>query len=171
MKQVIQNPLDRPGTRVVVSERWHRTSLAVQVADTDYGGCVYHGRYFALYNQARDVFLDTLGVSYFSLMKRGMNLSVAETHARYLKPVSYGEDAWVLTKISWLRSRSLGVIQKMVTMAPDKKSDILKNQVEMNLVCINTDSGAVPLPDDFINAVRLYYGANGLKTVSPPEPT
>ncbi|HCY83812.1 MAG TPA: hypothetical protein DHV36_01625 [Desulfobacteraceae bacterium] len=165
MMQVIEKPLDLPGTRTVVLDRWHRCPVTVQVADTDYGGGVYHGTYFALYNQARDVFMEDLGVSYFSLMNQGMNLSVAELHTRYLKPVRYGENIQVLTRISWLRSRSMGVVQKMVSVLPDTEEEILKNQVEMNLVCTDTKIGAVPLPEKLVKAIQTYYGSDGIKTV------
>lgn len=165
MMKVIEKPLDLPGTRTIVSDLWHRSPVAIQVADTDYGGGVYHGKYFALYNQARDVFMEDLGVSYFSLMNKGMNLSVAELHTRYLKPVSYGELIEVLTRISWLRSRSMGVVQQMVSVDPDTGEEILKNQVEMNLVCTGTKIGAVPLPDELLHAFEQYYGKDGIKVV------
>ena len=48
MKQVIPDPLDLPGTQAIETEKWHHAQVVPQVADTDYGGGIYHGKYFAL---------------------------------------------------------------------------------------------------------------------------
>lgn len=167
MKQVIDEPLDRPGTRAVTANRWHRCRIVVQVSDTDYGGGVYHGQYFALYNQARDRFMEDLGVPYLSLMKQGLNLSVAELHTRFLTSVRYGEDIRVLTRISWLRFRSLGMTQKMVSLDPDTREETLSNQVEMNLVCTSAATGTAPLPGRLTHAVQRYYGKGGIQPAGP----
>ncbi len=162
MKQVIPDPLYLPGTQAIETEKWHQTQVVPQVADTDYGGGVYHGKYFALYNQARDTFMADLGVSYRSLMNLGMNLSVAELHTRFFKPVFYGEDIRVHTRISWMRTRSLGVIQKMMAIDPaagnpEAGEPILKNEVDLNLVCTNDKAAAVPLPDQLTRAILDFY--------------
>lgn len=148
MKQVIDAP---------AIKKWHKTRILPQISDTDYGGGIYHGKYFALYNQARDLFLEDLGIPYLSLMNQGLNLSVAELHTRFHKPVFYGDMIMVHTRISWVRNQSFGVIQKMICIYPDDKSHILKNQVELNLVCTHGETGAVPLPKRFKDAVQAYY--------------
>lgn len=173
MKQVITDPPDlptgsaagsssgvqagMPGTQTMNTEKWHRTEVVPQVSDTDYGGGIYHGKYFALYNQARDRFLADLGVSYLSLMNQGLNLSVAELHTRFFKPVFYGEEIHVLTRVSWLRTRSLGVIQKMIATDHETGETALKNQVELNLVCTNDKAEAVPFPKRLAEAIRGHY--------------
>ncbi len=157
MKQVIPDPLDLPGTQAIETEKWHRTQVVPQVADTDYGGGVYHGKYFALYNQARDTFLTDLGIPYFSLMNLGLNLSVAELHTRFFKPVFYGEDIRVHTQVLWMRTRSMGIAQKMLAIDPEARESILKNEVELNLVCTNSKAEAVSLPQNLTGAIRTYY--------------
>jgi len=157
MKQVIDAPPELPGTQIINTKKMHKTRIIPQVSDTDYGGGIYHGKYFALYNQARDLFLETLGVPYITLMNHGLNLSVAELHTRFAKPVFYGDFIMVHTRISWIRTRSFGVVQKMICIDRENRKEILKNQVEMNLVCTNDASEAVCLPKGLTDAVHAYY--------------
>lgn len=131
--------------------------MVPQVADTDYGGGIYHGKYFALYNQARDTFLEDLGVSYLSLMQQEMNLSVAELRCIYKKPVFYGDRIEVRTRVSWIGRKSLGVIQEMMGTPPGKDDIRLRNRAELNLVC-TSNGRAVPLPRELVEAIYGYYG-------------
>ncbi|MDD9305019.1 MAG: acyl-CoA thioesterase [Desulfobacter sp.] len=156
MKQRIQAFGDRSGTLTIDRIKWHKTRVIVQVSDTDYGGGVYHGKYFALYNQARDQFMADLGFPYLSLMTQDMNLSVAELHTRFLKPLMYGETPVIHTRVSWLRTKSLGIVQQMFTM--ESCAPLLKNQVEMNLVCTNARSEPVALPNKLKSIFMNYYG-------------
>ena len=158
MKQVIPGLGDIPKTQVMKNQKWHQTPIVPQVADTDYGGGIYHGKYFALYNQARDLFLTDIGVSYLSLMDQGLNLSVAELHTRFLKPIRYGEIIHVNTKISWYRTKSMGIIQQMICPAPEDGIDRPRNEVELNLVCTNNKGIATPLPHVLVQAIKSYYG-------------
>ncbi len=139
-------------------KKWHRVRVVPQVADTDYGGGIYHGKYFALYNQARDIFLDDIGVSYFSLMKQGINLSIAELHSTYLKPVFYGDTIMVDTRVAWMRNKSFGVIQKMIHIDPTDQIELLKNEVELNLVCTNNKGESVRIPQKLKAAIEKYCG-------------
>ncbi len=157
MKQVIPGEGDAPQTQVIKNHHWHQTPIVPQVADTDYGGGIYHGKYFALYNQARDLFLTDIGVSYLSLMDQGLNLSVAELHTRFLKPIRYGEIIQVNTRISWYRTRSLGIIQRMYPIAPKNQIGSPRNETELNLVCTNNNGEAQPLPHNLVKAIRSYY--------------
>lgn len=135
--------------------RFHQCPVVPQVADTDYGGGVYHGKYFALYNQARDVFLADLGVSYKWLMDRGGILTVAEVNCRYRRPVTYGDPLFVNSHVSWYRNKSFGIYQQMIVKAdPD---DIVKNEMDINLVCTRKGKGAVALPEVLTRAIDAYY--------------
>ncbi|MCP3943184.1 MAG: acyl-CoA thioesterase [Desulfobacteraceae bacterium] len=147
-------------TQIIENHKFHESIIIPQVSDTDYAGGVYHGKYFALYNQARDQFLSEIRVSYLWLMKQGFNLSVVQLQSVYLKPISYGEKVIVNTRVSWYRTKSLGFIQQM--MAKDENSDamIIKNKVELNLVCTNSGGQAVLLPNRLIEAITTYYNHN-----------
>ena len=156
MKQASTSFSDNPNPSDTF--KWHRSRITVQVSDTDHGGGVYHGRYFALYNTARDAFFADMGIPYLSLINAGLNLSIAELHTRYIKPVYYGDAIMVWTRISWMRDRSLGIIQKMMCDPPASRETRLKNRVEINLVCTDSDGQAVCLPAQFVRAVETYYG-------------
>ncbi len=157
MRQAIDPPSEHPTTQTINTIKWHKTRIVPQVSDTDYGGGIYHGNYFALYNQARDLFLETIGVPYITLMNHGLNLSVAELHTRFHKPVFYGDYIMVHTRIAWVRQQSFGVVQKMICLDTETRKEILKNQVEINLVCTNDEAQAVVLPSILKAAVDAYY--------------
>lgn len=139
---------------------FHRAFVVPQVSDTDYGSGVYHGRYFALYNQARDQFLADLGVSYPALMKQDMHLTVAELNCKYMKPVFYSERILVLSRVTWLRSRSLGVFQQMVLEDDTEDAPVIKNEVAFSLVCVNSKGKAVSLPRDLTRAIETFHSAS-----------
>ena len=139
------------------SVKWHKVSVTVQVSDTDYGGGVYHGRYFSLYHQARDRFIEDLGVSCISLIQQGLALSVAELHTFFVKSVFYGDAIEIQTRVLWLGNRSMGVAQDMFGTDPVTGETTLRNRVEMNIV--GTCKGkAVPLPERLVLAIKAYYG-------------
>ncbi|THB78718.1 MAG: acyl-CoA thioesterase [Desulfobacteraceae bacterium] len=141
----------------VENPRFHICPIQIQVADTDYGGGVYHGRYLALYNQARDRFMDDMGVSYHSLMKRDIHLTIAETRCKFLRRVSYGETIHVHSTIQWYRNKSLGFYQKMVAM-PHGADPLDKNEVWINAVCVSSGC-AVEIPSDLIDAIVKWNGS------------
>lgn len=140
----------------ITAKNWHKTRVVPQVADTDYGGGIYHGRYFNLYNIARDIFLEDIGVPYRSLMDQEINLSVAQVHTRYYKSVFYGDRLIVHTRVVWIRTRSFAVEQKMVCTDPDSGQDVLKNEMTMNLVCTGR-SGAVTIPERLKRAMLEFH--------------
>lgn len=143
----------------IETQQVHRVRVTPQVADTDYGGGVYHGRYLALYNQARDDFMQDLGTSYAWFMEKGLGLTVAEIHCRYLLPVRYGQEVWVSSRVDWYRVKSLGFVQEMEIVRRGKTH--LANRLEISLVCVRSEGKAVPLPEEMIQAIARYHGIPG----------
>lgn len=143
----------------IETKRIHRVRITPQVADTDYGGGVYHGRYLALYNQARDDFMYELGTPYSWFMEQGLGLTVAEANCRYLLPVHYRDEVWVTTRVAWYRVKSIGFVQEMEIKK--ETETLLANGLEINLVCVKFGRESVPLPEEMIQAIDLYYGGSG----------
>lgn len=137
---------------------FHYSPVVPQVADTDYGGGVYHGKYIALYNQARDMFLEELGMPYRHLMDRGMNLTVAQLTCRYLKPVSYGRTLMVGTKVVWYGTKSICMLHEIRLEQADGEPDpAVRNEMEIVLVATSKNRKSIPLPSGLIDAVERYY--------------
>jgi acyl-CoA thioester hydrolase len=160
LNQISDRPLQngkfsKKGTQIKHG-RWHTARVGVQVADTDYGGGVYHGRYFNLYDQARDQFWETIGVSTLSLIRRGIDLTVAEVHTSFVQSVIYGDRLDIRTRMLWYREKSMGMAQEIMGVSPDSRQATLRGKAEINLVC-TTKGKAVPLPRDLVRAIKAYY--------------
>ncbi len=132
----------------------HTTWLSPQVSDTDYGGGVYHGRYFAIYNQARDQFISDMGFPYQDLMAQGLHLAVAQINCQYLLPIRYAEKIKISSRVSWYRSKSLGMVQKMES----HDGQTIRNRMEINLVCVDSSGASVVLPQKLTRAIDQYHG-------------
>ena len=144
------------GKQIIDPVKWHRTSVTVQVSDTDYGGGVYHGRYFSLYHQARDQFMADLGVTALSLMRQDLVLSVVELHTFFVKPVFYGDLLEIRTRFLWLGNRSMGMAQEMFGTDSETGDTTLRNRVEINIVC-SRNGKAMTLPENLITAIKTFY--------------
>lgn len=140
----------------ITTRLWHTARVGVHISDTDYGGGVYHGRYFNLYDQARDQFWEAIGVSTLSLMRQGLNLTVAELHTAFLRSVFYGDGLDIKTRVLWYREKSMGLAQEIMGLSPGSRQATLRGKTEINLVC-TTEGKAVPLPRELIRAIRAYY--------------
>ena len=136
--------------------RWHTAKVTVQVSDTDYGGGVYHGRYFSIYHQARDKFWQDVGVSTLSLIQQGLDLTVAELHTVFLESVFYGDRLEIKTRVLWYREKSMGLAQEIIGCSPNASQATPRAKTEINLVC-TAKGEAVPLPGQLIRAIRAYY--------------
>ncbi len=133
-----------------IAFKYHIAQVIPTVSDTDFGHGVYHGRYFALYDQARDNFFYDLGVPYRSLMKRNIYLVVAQLECKYCRPIFYDQRISVFTKLTWIKSKSFGIYQKMIEETPDELQ--LKNEANFVFVCTNTQKETIKIPNDLITA-------------------
>lgn len=77
-----------------------RTSLRVRYGETDQMGVVYHGHYFAYFEQGRTEYLRERGMTYRELEEQGTFLAVVECACRYRANASYDEALTVETVLS-----------------------------------------------------------------------
>ncbi len=75
------------------------TNLTVRYAETDMMGIVHHSRYYPWFEQARTEFIKQTGMKYSDLEKMGILLPVTETGARYLKGLTYEDEAAIETRM------------------------------------------------------------------------
>lgn len=57
----------------------------------DIGGVLYHANYFHLYEQAREAFLEHVGVPYSQLVKEQKHFAVVESHMDFKQAINYGD--------------------------------------------------------------------------------
>jgi len=65
--------------------------IYVRYGETDQMGIVYHANYIVWFNEARDRFMGSLGVSVPELERSGLTFPVTEVSCKYLSPAVYGD--------------------------------------------------------------------------------
>jgi acyl-CoA thioester hydrolase len=73
--------------------------LQVRYADTDQMGVVHNSVYSAYCEIGRTNLCEAAGVPYHQLEADGYWLMVAQHEGRFLKPIRYGQETWVLTRL------------------------------------------------------------------------
>ena len=91
--------MNRDTTRLMHPENAFVVDLPhVRFGEFDFGGVLYHARYFHLYELAREEWLKAHDIPYSGLVAAGQHLPVAETRVQYIAPVYYDEP---LTVYCW----------------------------------------------------------------------
>lgn len=75
------------------------TYLTVRYAETDMMGIVHHSRYYPWFEQARTDFIKQTGISYRELEQQGILLPLIETGAKYLRSLTYEDQALITTRL------------------------------------------------------------------------
>ncbi len=132
----------------------HLYTCRVPLYEVDIGQAVYHGNYYHFFEQAREALLRDAGFSYARLMEQRLHLAVVEAHCRYRQPVRYDDHLEILTRIPWIKSRSVQFHQQLILTATGK----LATEATINTVCINFEGKPVPLPEEFRAALAQWQG-------------
>ena len=98
----------------------------------DHAGVMWHGTYFNWLEESRINALLEVGVSYFELTKKGLDLPLINTTIKYKSPLFLGEKIIIESEFNIGESPKINVISKFLNQ---------KNQTltiaEVNLVLIN----------------------------------
>ena len=98
----------------------------------DHAGVMWHGTYFNWLEESRiNAFLE-VGVSYFELTNKGLDLPLINTSINYKLPLYLGEKITIESEFNIEKSPRINVISKFL----NKKNEIL-TIAEVNLVLIN----------------------------------
>ncbi len=80
---------DREGERGGIEDS---VEVRVRYGETDTGGVVYHANYLQYFEIGRTELMRTaLGISYRSIEDQGVQLTVVEMQARFLRPAHYDD--------------------------------------------------------------------------------
>ena len=99
---------------------------------TDHAGVMWHGSYFNWLEESRINALLEVGVSYFELTKKGLDLPLINTSIKYKSPLFLGEKITVESEFNIEKGPRINVISKFL----NKNKEIL-TIAEVNLVLIN----------------------------------
>ncbi len=77
-------------------------SFKVRYPETDRMGIVYHANYYPWFELGRLDFIEMFHMSYADLEERGLLMPVTETHCKYIKSSTFGDEVTVETELSKL---------------------------------------------------------------------
>ena len=145
---------------------WNQTSrcdVDVQFEDIDAGGVVHHPNYLKYLERARCHAMREIGVPFESCLQQGVAFVVAEVHSKYTRPLRFGHRVSVLTQVAAMRTSSLKLYQKIVTLpcGPIEPSTCLSAReffeqhkehyflAQLRLVAISLSTGKpIPIPEN-----------------------
>ncbi len=85
--------------------RFHEAKLRVRFAETDQMGVVYHSNYLIWMEVGRVEYCRAAGMRYRDMDAAGVQLTVVETHCRYIAPARYDDEVIVRTWIEQVNAR------------------------------------------------------------------
>jgi len=71
--------------------------ITVRFNEVDSLGIVWHGHYISYFEEGREAFGKTFGISYLDIKKQGFSVPVVKTSTEHLLPLKYGDVAIVET--------------------------------------------------------------------------
>ena len=99
---------------------------------SDHSGVMWHGTYFNWLEEGRISALLEVGINYFELTKKGLDLPLINTSIKYKSPLFLGEKITIESEFNIEKSPRINVISKFL----NKNNEILTT-AEVNLVLIN----------------------------------
>ena len=75
------------------------TEITVRYAETDRMGIVHHSRYYPWFEAARGDFIKKFGIKYSEMEEMGILMPLTETHAKYIRGVTYEDEVIVTCKL------------------------------------------------------------------------
>lgn len=119
------------------------TSFHVRYAETDAMGIVHHASYVVYFEEGRSNYARQRGRPYADFERSGYYLTVAEVHARFLKPARYDDRLTVRCWIDDMKSRSLTFAYEIVDVA----SGELVVTGSSKHICITHDGRVTVIPE------------------------
>jgi len=98
----------------------------------DHAGVMWHGKYFNWLEESRITALLEVGISYFELTKKGLDLPLINSSIKYKSPLFLGDKITIESEFNIGESPKINVISKFL----NQKNQVL-TVAEVNLVLIN----------------------------------
>ncbi len=94
-------------TQVTPKSLTHRTEMNVRFNEADPLGIVWHGHYLRYFEDGREDFGKTYGLSYLDFYRQGIAVPVISVECQYKKPLRYGDQMIIETTCVELISAKL----------------------------------------------------------------
>ena len=140
------------------SKPCHRTVIPVRYYETDQMGVVHHAIYIHWFEVGRTELMESHGLDYAEMERRGTLLAVVEVAVRHLGPARYGQRVVVetdLTRVEKVRIR----FDYRVLLAGE--SEQLLCQGHTVLACVNRDLKPQRLPREDRERMLALVSKNG----------
>jgi len=124
----------------------HESRIRVRYGDTDQMGFAHHAEYLLWFESARTDLLRELGFRYKDLEKRGILLTVIESHCRHWAPAHYDELICVRAWSEEIRRLKVRIAYEIVDDASGKRLATGHSV----LGSIDREGRPNPLPEDVI---------------------
>ncbi len=129
----------------------HTFCFRVPLSLIDIGGVIYNGRYFDIYNQARDEHMRDCGYPYTRLgSEAGCHLAVLDASIQFKAPVFYDNLVEVVTKIEKIGTSSITFAHSMYK----DSGGLLCNRARFVLVCTDKEFTPQKIPPALIRAYK-----------------
>ena len=131
--------------------RTSTSTFRVRYAETDQMGVAYHAHYLVWCEIGRTDFIRDQGITYAELERRGHLLAVAEASVRYAASARYDDAIRVETRLSAVKSRTLGFAYEIHRDDPDPA---LLATATTTLISLDRDGVPRRLPDAVLDLFR-----------------
>ena len=131
----------------MTTDAWHEHALQVRYGETDQMGVVYHANYLVYMEEGRTRLMESLGLPYAELERRGFGLVVRKAALRFRAPSRYAEHLVVRTRVERLRGASISFEYQIVRAAD--RAPVAEGTTELACVDLRDPARAVcMLPDE-----------------------
>ena len=115
--------------------------------DTDAGGLVYYGAYFAHLEEGRNEYCRSRGIDLAEYAKKGIQFPVVHAEVEYKAPARYGDKIRILTRLERIGNSSLHFLQEI------RRDDCLLVKARVVWACIAEDLKAQAVPQEVRQAL------------------
>lgn len=100
----------------------HRVQIHLRYSDSDQMGVVYHANYFSFFENGRTAMLQSYGVNYYDIEKKGYIFPIRDVDCTYLKSITLDETIYCETTITELSKVKISFEHKLVNDQGDIKA-------------------------------------------------
>lgn len=136
----------------------HEHTLQVRYGETDQMGVVYHANYLVYFEEGRTRLMESLGLPYAELERRGYGLVVRKAALRYRAPARYAELLTVRTWVERLGGASVSFAYEVLRASDRQK--LAEGSTELACVDLSRPERPVCMLPDELRA-RIAPGQAG----------
>lgn len=120
--------------------------ITVRFNEVDSLGIVWHGHYISYFEDGREAFGKTFGISYLDIKKQGFAVPIVKTSTEHLLPLKYGDVAVIETTF---KNTQAAKIVFEYTIKNNQNQVVCKGETVQVFTSIETGEMALTNPEFF----------------------